>query len=100
MDCRSAWVFVAGDHRRGAQRFGGVEGGEPLVDSGDSIGFGQVQVHTVVDDVPGNEKAHVGYVQHCCRVGVGVTDLDWNESDALEFETLLVDDGHVQFSGG
>ena len=39
------------DNYCGAEGLGGVEGSEPLVDSGDATGFRQVQVHAVVDDV-------------------------------------------------
>ena len=91
---------MTGDDRCGVQCFGGVEGGEPLVDPADTTGFGQVQVHAVVDDVACHEQTHFGNVQHRRRVGVGVTDLDWNERDTVRLETLLVDDGHVQFAGG
>ena len=36
----------------------------------------------------------------CVVVGVGVTDLDRNERDAIELETALVDDGHVSSPTG
>ena len=57
-------------------------------------------MHPVVDDVACDEQTHFGHMQHRGRVGVGVTDLDWNERDTVELETALVDDGHLQLAGG
>ena len=57
-------------------------------------------MHAVVDDVSCDEQAHFGYVQHRGVVGVGVTDLDGNERDAVELEALLVDARHVHLAGG
>ena len=92
--------FVTRDNRYGIEGFGGVEGGEPLVEPTDTTGFCQVQVHAIVDNVARDEQAHVGDMQHRRRVGVGVTDLDRNERDAVELEIRSVDDGHVHIAGG
>ena len=63
----------------------------------DSVRYG---VHAVVNDVARDEQTHLRHMQHRRRVGIGVTDLDRGKRDAVELETVFVDDGHVQLSGG
>ena len=80
-------VLVAGHDGAGLQRRDLVERGQPRLDS--AVGaFEQVLMHAVVGDVACDDQSDGGDVQHRGVVGVGVADLDGEQSVALQLDPV------------
>ena len=89
---------MTGDDRCGAEGFGDVEGGKPLVDSRHTAGFRQVRVDAVIDGVAGNQQSGLRHVQDRRRVGVCVAHFDRQEPNSLQLETIRVDHADVHLA--
>jgi len=88
-------ILVAGDDRISTEGIRNLKSGKPVVDTRNTAGFCQIQMHAVVDDVARYEQPDFGHMQHCRRVGIGVADLHWQKGNTLKLKSAFIDDADL-----